>query len=54
MIEHTKHDDSYEFITAIQTMLDDVLKKSIANPQVHNEKTQWPFGKKPLYFKFMD
>jgi hypothetical protein len=56
MIEHTKHDDSHEFITAIQTMLDDVmtlyldvLKKSIANPQVHNEKTQYPIGKKPLF-----
>ncbi len=67
MIEHTKHDDSYEFINAIQTMLDDVsknkwkmtlyldvLKKSIANPEVHNEKNQWPLGKKPLYFNFMD
>ena len=67
MIELSKHDDSHEFITAIQTMLDDVsknkwkmtlyldvLKKSIANPQVHDEKTKWPFGKKPLYFKFMD
>ncbi len=67
MIEHTKHDDSYEFIKAIQTMLDDVskhkwkmtlyldvLKKSIANPEVHNEKTQCPLGKKPLYFNFMD
>ena len=67
MIELSKHDDSHEFITAIQTMLDDVsknkwkmtlyldvLKKSIANPEVHNDKTQWPFGKKPLYFNFMD
>ena len=30
------------------------MLQSRKNPQVVEDKRQWPFGKKPLYFNFMD